>query len=89
MLTCLSLIMQTGIFVPNAEVDWKNFYFIAYIPTLLILKSLLCDLASIIYHFPLLFDEMPFKSILQQGEHKSSLQVLEKRIAESLKNTES
>lgn len=61
-------------FVPNVEVDEENFYFIAYNLALLLPKSLLYDLASIIYHFPLLFDEMPFKSIPQQGEHKSSLQ---------------
>lgn len=47
---------------PNIEVDWENFCFIAYNLTPVLLKSLLYDLASIIYHFPVLLDEMPFKA---------------------------
>lgn len=76
-------------FAPNVEVDWENFYFIAYNLTLVLPKSLLYDLASIIYHFPLLFDEMRFKTFHSKVNTSQACKVLEKRIAESLKYNES
>lgn len=76
-------------FVSNVEVDWENFYFIAYNLTLVLSKSLLYDLASIIYHFPLLLNEMSFKAFHSKVNTSQACKVLEKRIAESLKNHES
>lgn len=84
-LTCLALIMQaaTPFFASNVEVDWENFYFIAYDLTLVLPKSLLYDLASIIYHFPLLLDEMPFKAFHSKVNTSQACKVLEKRIAKN------
>lgn len=81
MLACRFLIMQTAFFffAPNVEVDWENFYFIAYNLTLVLPKSLLYDLASIIYHFPLLFDEMRFKTFHSKVNTSQACKVLEKK----------
>ena len=84
-LTCLALIMQTAtpFFASNVEVDWENFYFIAYNLTLVLPKSLLYDLASIIYHFPLLLNEMPFKAFHSKVNTSQACKVLERRIAKN------
>lgn len=70
-------------FAPNIEVDWENFYFIAYNLTLVLPKSLLYDFASIIYHFPLLWDEMPFKAYRSKVNTSQACKVREKRIGKS------
>lgn len=70
-------------FAPNAEVDWEIFYFIAYNFTLVLSKSLLYDLAFIIYHFPLLLDEMHFKAFHSKVNTSQVCKVLEKIIAKS------
>lgn len=70
-------------FAPNIVVDWENFYFIAYNLTLVLPKPLLYDLASIIYHFSLLLDEMPFKAFHSKVNTSQACKVLGKKIAKS------
>lgn len=80
-----------SLFDPNVEVDWENFYCIAYNVMLALSKSPLYALASIIYHFPLLLDEMPFKALHSKVITSQACKVLEKNnnCKESLKNNES
>ena len=78
-MSCFNYADSYFFFVSNVEVDQENLCFIAYSLTLMLPKSLLYDLASIIYHFPQLLDEMPFKAFHSKVNRSQSLQSSRKK----------